>query len=108
MAAVKVVLPWSTCPIVPMFTCGLLRSNFSLLIVFLNLSHLSHLSHASHLSHVSHVSHASHRTYGTDRTFRTNFISKPLPELSRSPLQRRSWAPDRNAQNASSKSRDPA
>src|SRR4051794_2361580 len=33
MAAVKVVLPWSTCPIVPMFTCGLLRSNFSLLIV---------------------------------------------------------------------------
>src|ERR1044071_5677253 len=32
MAAVKVVLPWSTCPIVPMFTCGLLRSNFSLLI----------------------------------------------------------------------------
>src|SRR5262245_61146536 len=33
MAAVKVVLPSSTCPIVPMFTCGLLRSNFSLLIV---------------------------------------------------------------------------
>src|SRR5258708_25905597 len=32
MAAVKVVLPWSTCPIVPMFTCGLLRSNFSLAI----------------------------------------------------------------------------
>src|ERR1043166_2663214 len=33
MAAVKVVFPWSTCPIVPMFTCGLLRSNFSLLMV---------------------------------------------------------------------------
>src|SRR5512138_1317743 len=30
MAAVSVVLPWSTCPIVPTFTCGLLRSNFSL------------------------------------------------------------------------------
>src|SRR5438105_2148791 len=29
-AAVKVVLPWSMCPIVPTFTCGLLRSNFSL------------------------------------------------------------------------------
>src|SRR4029077_9510502 len=29
-AAVKVVLPWSICPIVPTFTCGLLRSNFSL------------------------------------------------------------------------------
>ena len=29
-AAVSVVLPWSTCPIVPTFTCGLLRSNFSL------------------------------------------------------------------------------
>src|SRR5438270_12701629 len=29
MAAVSVVLPWSTWPIVPTFTCGLLRSNFS-------------------------------------------------------------------------------
>src|SRR3569623_18193 len=27
MAAVSVVLPWSTCPIVPTFTCGLVRSN---------------------------------------------------------------------------------
>src|SRR6476646_4859216 len=27
-AAVSVVLPWSTCPIVPTFTCGLVRSNF--------------------------------------------------------------------------------
>ena len=31
-AAVKVVLPWSTCPIVPTFTWGLLRSNFALAI----------------------------------------------------------------------------
>src|SRR5690349_19049207 len=31
-AAVNVVFPWSTCPIVPTFTCGLLRSNFSLLM----------------------------------------------------------------------------
>src|SRR5438477_8474880 len=30
MAVVKVVLPWSTCPIVPTFTCGLVRSNFGL------------------------------------------------------------------------------
>src|SRR4030095_8606010 len=29
-AAVSVVLPWSTCPIVPTLTCGLVRSNFSL------------------------------------------------------------------------------
>src|SRR3982074_125616 len=29
-AAVKVVFPWSMCPMVPTFTCGLLRSNFSL------------------------------------------------------------------------------
>src|SRR4029077_16607776 len=29
-AAVSVVLPWSMCPMVPTFTCGLLRSNFSL------------------------------------------------------------------------------
>src|SRR4051812_7892437 len=26
MAAVSVVLPWSTCPIVPTFTCGFVRS----------------------------------------------------------------------------------
>src|SRR5271165_3856508 len=32
IAAVNVVLPWSMCPIVPMFTCGLLRSNFSFAI----------------------------------------------------------------------------
>src|SRR5436309_6825414 len=32
-AAVRVVLPWSTWPMVPTFTCGLLRSNFSLAIV---------------------------------------------------------------------------
>ena len=30
MAAVRVVLPWSTWPIVPTFTCGFVRSNFSL------------------------------------------------------------------------------
>src|SRR5215470_63865 len=27
MAAVSVVLPWSTCPIVPTFTCGLVLAN---------------------------------------------------------------------------------
>src|ERR1700730_13030168 len=32
MAAVNVVLPWSMWPIVPTFTCGLLRSNFSFAI----------------------------------------------------------------------------
>src|SRR2546429_9276917 len=30
MAAVRVVLPWSICPIVPTFTCGFVRSNFFL------------------------------------------------------------------------------
>src|ERR1044071_10041600 len=30
--AVRVVLPWSMCPIVPTFTCGFERSNFSLAI----------------------------------------------------------------------------
>src|SRR3989344_8181053 len=29
IAAVKVVLPWSTCPIVPTFTCGFVRSNLA-------------------------------------------------------------------------------
>ena len=30
IAAVRLVFPWSMWPIVPMFTCGLLRSNFFL------------------------------------------------------------------------------
>src|SRR5688572_11429858 len=29
IAAVSVVLPWSMCPIVPMFTCGFVRSYFA-------------------------------------------------------------------------------
>src|SRR6266851_1295497 len=33
-AAVRVVLPWSTCPIVPTFTCGFVLSNLSLLMSF--------------------------------------------------------------------------
>src|SRR2546425_6131184 len=33
IAAVSVVLPWSTCPIVPMLQCGFVRANFSLAIV---------------------------------------------------------------------------
>ncbi len=33
IAAVSVVLPWSTWPIVPMLQCGLVRSNFALPIV---------------------------------------------------------------------------
>src|SRR3954447_17823920 len=30
IAAVSVVFPWSTCPIVPTFTCGFVRWNFCL------------------------------------------------------------------------------
>src|SRR3990167_1058581 len=33
-AAVSVVFPWSTCPMVPTFTWGFFRSNFSLAICF--------------------------------------------------------------------------
>src|ERR1700761_9196355 len=29
IAAVRVVLPWSMCPMVPMFTCGFVRSNLA-------------------------------------------------------------------------------
>jgi hypothetical protein len=35
IAAVKDVLPWSTCPIVPMLQCGFVRENFSLAIAVL-------------------------------------------------------------------------
>src|SRR5262249_57854884 len=42
-AAVSVVFPWSTWPIVPTFTCGLLRSNFSLdIALLLPLHHRRH------------------------------------------------------------------
>src|SRR5215218_2524770 len=34
IAAVKVVLPWSTWPIVPTFRCGFVRSNLALDIAF--------------------------------------------------------------------------
>src|SRR5579885_382978 len=34
IAAVSDVLPWSTCPIVPMLQCGLSRLNFSFAMVF--------------------------------------------------------------------------
>src|SRR5437870_13584576 len=34
-AAVKVVLPWSTWPMVPTFTCGFFRSNFAFAMVVL-------------------------------------------------------------------------
>src|SRR5947209_13504313 len=34
-AAVSVVLPWSTWPMVPTLTCGFFRSNFSLAMVLL-------------------------------------------------------------------------
>jgi hypothetical protein len=33
IAAVNVVFPWSTCPIVPTFTCGFVRSNLAFAIV---------------------------------------------------------------------------
>src|SRR5471030_3475992 len=40
IAAVKLVLPWSTWPIVPMLQCGLLRSNFAFAIFLLLNSYL--------------------------------------------------------------------
>src|SRR5438552_18991553 len=33
IAAVNVVLPWSMCPIVPMFTCGFVRSYFAFAMI---------------------------------------------------------------------------
>src|SRR5215467_13188217 len=62
-AAVKVVLPWSMWPMVPTFTCGLDRSNFSLAISqepralvlsssdrFLSLQHRRHERPVQHLT----------------------------------------------------------
>src|SRR5690242_20576168 len=36
IAAVSVVLPWSMCPMVPMLTCGFVRSNLALATGFLS------------------------------------------------------------------------
>src|SRR5215210_3131672 len=50
IAAVSVVLPWSTCPIVPTFTCGLVLSNFPLAItISCSLSFLPDRLLAGHL-----------------------------------------------------------
>src|SRR5262249_23500362 len=38
-AAVSVVFPWSMCPIVPTFTCGFDRSNFSFAIALRSVCH---------------------------------------------------------------------
>src|SRR6185503_635005 len=54
-AAVKVVLPWSMCPMVPTLTCGLLRSNFSLAISTI----LALLSGRSGRRHPSQISESS-------------------------------------------------
>ena len=45
IAAVRVVLPWSTCPIVPILQCGLVLSNlaFAILNVLLKNSFSQHL-----------------------------------------------------------------
>src|SRR5690349_3723380 len=48
-AAVKVVFPWSMCPIVPTFTCGLDRSNFSFAIEVRSVCLLRSLNARHHL-----------------------------------------------------------
>src|SRR4030065_100977 len=42
IAAVRVVFPWSMCPIVPTFKCGFDRSNFCLAILFTLLAKVDH------------------------------------------------------------------
>src|SRR2546426_8975208 len=52
IAAVSVVFPWSMCPIVPTFMCGLDRSNFSLAIATLSTPSLTSCTH-TRSNHVS-------------------------------------------------------
>src|SRR5437870_3558732 len=47
IAAVSVVFPWSMCPIVPTFMCGLDRSNFSLAIADVSVSTIQQQTVAS-------------------------------------------------------------
>src|SRR3989338_4533706 len=44
--AVSVVLPWSTCPIVPTFICGFVLSNFSFAIIALLLIKVGSMQYA--------------------------------------------------------------
>src|SRR5215467_11979659 len=64
IAAVSVVFPWSTCPIVPTFTCGFVRSNFCFAIsassnrtedCLTGLSGLAHGRAACHATHIARV-----------------------------------------------------
>src|SRR3954453_6245965 len=52
MAAVNVVLPWSTCPIVPTFTCGFVRSNFCFATLWSSCTRLLERDQPSWLGHL--------------------------------------------------------
>src|SRR5699024_12460288 len=77
IAAVVVVLPWSTCPMVPMFTCGFERSNLAFATVCPPGLHCDYDSR-------SHVVDRCHGTSGISRgtvpTAADAFFSCQLPD----------------------------
>src|SRR5207244_1431117 len=64
IAAVRVVLPWSMCPIVPTFTCGLVRSNFFLAMLALSLTSYLGRDFLSHVARNLVVLRELHRVAG--------------------------------------------
>src|SRR3989344_821679 len=74
-AAVKVVLPWSTCPMVPTFTCGLVLTNFSFSAI--NLFYLIFFDYFYYLMYLMIKKYASFVTYSLYPKGR-NVVKYPL------------------------------
>src|SRR3569832_2880431 len=84
IAAVRVVLPWSTCPIVPILTCGLVRSNFCFAIMVLVPPHSARAQQAPR-KHSDRPVETSHQIAGAHVGTRTRdlvFTKDVLYQLS--------------------------
>src|SRR5215207_4646172 len=80
IAAVRLVLPWSMWPIVPMFTCGLVRSNFFLATGPVSLHLLRRLRTRGHGFASDHGFRGFARGHGAHNRVRTDdlFLTKEV------------------------------
>src|SRR5690606_11955011 len=86
IAAVVVVFPWSTCPIVPMFTCGFVRSNFCFATASCNLRVRGGPHQARTTTRVEHF-----RSPLTPYPIQADLpmLTRHTPEIQRAPAERR-------------------
>src|SRR5579859_2661840 len=71
MAAVSVVLPWSTCPIVPTLICGLVRSNFCLAMALFRASSRDGNCHHASAENENDPLRSDRRVAGTSEGYLT-------------------------------------